>query len=317
MRKRTIEIANRAEVHRVTEIFGKRSSDVRSRIAPTLKGLYNPTRILEPIKHTIDFENRLIKPFPQFEEVIDYFKTEALMSQRLKLPFKAAPVLLVGPPGLGKTYFSFELAKQLDLPWHQIDMANLTANFTISGSSTQWGEGEPGCISNFLSISAKANLVVTLDEIDKVSMTNRYDPMAAFYSLLEPHTAKKFRDEALNIELDVSNFIWIATANDVLNIPSPILSRFKQFEIKQPSPEKMIGVIESIYTNRLTHFGFAKLLSANLLDQVKEKLSKLTPREVRIALDYALTRALFNESDHVRLVDLPVEKMKVRSVGFY
>ena len=317
MRRRTIEITNQADVHHETLRFEKRSADVRSRVGPTLKGLYFPTRYLEPIRHEIDPGNELSIEYPQFEDVINHIKMEAMLSKKLNRPFQLTPLLLLGIPGLGKTHFIGDIADRLRLPYYQIDIANLTANFPISGGSMQWGEGEPGYISSYLARSPVANFIITLDELDKSNGGSRFDPLSPFYSLLERHTAKKFRDEAFNFQLDASHIIWIATANDVRSIPEPILSRFKVFNITQPSPEKMIGVIESIYTNRRADFGFQKLISENLLAAVKERLATCTPREVGIALYFAIKKALFNDRRDVELDDLPSESRKARRVGFY
>lgn len=96
--------------------------------------------------------------------------------------------------------------------------------------------------------SRYANPVLMLDEIDKVSSDSRHNPLGPMYSLLEKHTAKRFVDEYLGVPFDVSNVIWIASANYVERIPEPIRSRMIESKLprllmnsQKPSLPQFIG----------------------------------------------------------------------------
>jgi len=226
MSEKIVSIVDHDRLVTVVESFKRKSGDVKGRVYEVLKNLWDSDRPHPSITTEIDFE--LLKlTFPQFKDVIRYYQMQVAVSMKLKRPFHAVPILLLGDAGLGKTYFASELARLLQLPYFEISLATATANFAISGGNVQWSEGKPGFIIESLSQSKVANPIILIDELDKVDTGGKYDPMTPFYSLLEPHSAKRFRDEAIPVDVDASNIVWIATANEEIRIHAPILSRFK------------------------------------------------------------------------------------------
>lgn len=109
-----------------------RVEELKYRLSIPLKRLWNLERTLRTVSPNIDFEN-LRQRFSQFEEVIDFYENSVITLARLNLPIEVAPVLLQGDPGLGKTYFTSELAKLLNLPFFEISLATRTASFSLSG----------------------------------------------------------------------------------------------------------------------------------------------------------------------------------------
>ena len=89
----------------------------------------------------------------------------------------------------------------------------------LTGASAQWQNARPGKIAQALIEGEYANPVVVLDEIDKSGGDHRYDPMGALYTLLERDTAASFKDEFIDVDMDASHILWIATANDDSAIP--------------------------------------------------------------------------------------------------
>jgi ATP-dependent Lon protease len=234
-KKESFCIAQHEQVkNRVSEL-SKRSDDVKSRLALTLKALWQPERELAILSNT-DIFQELKDRFPHFIEVIELLESNAIALSKLELPFEFPPILLQGDPGLGKTYFFSEFARLTGFPFYEISMATITASFALAGNSTQWAEGTVGFIARSLANSNIANPIILIDEIDKCSGSNNYNPVNVLYSLLEPHSAKRFKDEALDIELDTSRVIWIATANYSHTIPEPILSRMRVINIQLPTP---------------------------------------------------------------------------------
>ena len=222
-----------------------------------------------------------------------------------------------GDPGLGKTYFVSELARLLRLNFYEISLATTTANFAISGGSTQWGEGSTGFIANSLADSDIANPIILLDEIDKVSSVSHYNPITPFYSLLEPHSAKRFRDECLEIELDTSKIIWIATSNYMSQIPEPIQSRMQVFKIEKPSVKHMPNIIKSIYELVRNQKFYAQILNEDVSTELIDYLLDKTPREIKQHFEVGVMNAIKNDHDQILVSDLPVNKNKeVRRVGF-
>lgn len=316
MSKDTVySIADFNSVKKRVEDLKHRSDDIKSRLAVTLKKLWNTERTLRSVPENIDFSS-LRGRFPQFDEVIDFYENTIISLARLGLPFEIPPILLQGDPGLGKTFFASELAKLIDLPFSEISLATATSTFALSGSSIQWAEGTTGFISETLASSPIANPIILIDEVDKVSSDAKYNPLNVFYGLLEPHSARRFRDEALEIEMDASKVIWIATGNYIRNIPAPIQSRMRVFNIKQPDPERMFMVIESIYEHVIKTKAYGQLLDNQLNDAVVIQLSNQSPRAVRISIEEAAFKAIRNQRSVITTSDLPVIHEEKYRVGF-
>lgn len=308
-------IADFNNVKKRVDELKNRSDDVKSRLALTLKRLWSCERLLRSVSENIDLSS-LHQRFPQFEEVTDFYENTIISLARLNLPFEIPPILLQGDPGLGKTFYASELAKLINLPFFEISLATATSSFALSGGSVQWAEGTTGFISETLSSSAVANPVILIDEVDKASVDAKYNPLNVFYGLLEPHSARRFRDEALEIELDASKIIWIATGNYIRNIPAPIQSRMRVFNIKQPDPDKMFTVIESIYDHVIRNKAYGQLLDTQLDDAVINQLANQSPRAVRIAIEEAAFKAIRNQRSLITTADLPMIKKEKYRVGF-
>lgn len=169
-------IAQPEQVHKRINELSRRSSDLQSRLAQPLKKLWDPIRTLATVDNLNVF-SEMYERFPNFSEVIQFYEINAIALKRLDQPFEAIPVLLQGDPGLGKTYFVSELARVLGLCFYEISLATTTANFIISGGSTQWGEGSIGFVANSLINSEIANPLFLIDEIDKSSFSRQFDPM--------------------------------------------------------------------------------------------------------------------------------------------
>lgn len=310
-----INIVDHEQLVKRVEDIRRRSDEIKARMAPVLKRLWCSERELSGVQDLTGFAD-LRNRFPSFNALIDTFESTSIGLQKLNLPFESVPVLLQGPPGLGKTYFVAELAKAMGLPYYEISLATTTASFVLAGGSLQWGEGAVGFIAKTLAECPVANPIVLIDEIDKLGNSEKYSPENVLYSILEPHSAKRFRDEALELELDVSRVIWIATANYPERIPEPILSRMKIVTIDPPSKLQMQSVAQSIYMHCLQEKPYGQLLNCTLQPDVLDVLTGLTPREVRIVLAQACLNAIKADRADIEIVDLPiVTKEKIR-VGF-
>jgi len=308
-------IADREQIKKRVKELDSRSSDIKSRVALTLKQLWNPERELAIVKNLDGFAE-LRNRFPNFAEVIDLFESSAFGLSRLDLPFETTPVLMLGEPGLGKTLFASELARLLALPFYEVSMSTVSASFVLTGGNTQWAEGSPGFIANSLAESKVGNPIFLIDEIDKAASNSRYSPMSGFYSLLEPHSAKRFKDEALEFEIDASRVIWIATANYPEDIPDPIVSRMRVFDIKRPDETEMQEVIMSIYSGYRNSKAYGQLLDPEINTLTMEALSKQSPRQARISIDQGCLKAIRENRGVILPQDLPKIEREAYRVGF-
>lgn len=313
-----IAITDKAKLERRVHELKRRDEGVKARMAPVLKQLWNPERKLAIGASDEVFDDLNLR-FPNFGEVIEYWRLQASISRRLGTHFQSAPVLLGGEAGVGKTYFAYESAKALGLHYSEINMATVTANFVLSGGSLQWGEGSIGFIANSLSESKIGNPMILLDEIDKASTGNKYDPLGPFYPLLEKHSASRFKDEALDLELDSSFINWIMTANNLQKIPAPILSRAKVFNIELPATDQMPAIVKSIYKGIRLSEPFGKELDENLPNEVLYMFDGESPRVVKRMLTEACSKAFLDNRTLIHASDFEITKPhqeKIYKLGF-
>ena len=307
-------IAHQEQVKKRVQDLKKRSDDIKSRLAPILKKLWNPERELAVIQKLDVFDDLKIR-FPNFIEAILLFEANAIALSKLGLPFESPPILLTGEPGLGKTLFVSELAKLIELPYFELSMATVTASFAISGGSLQWSEGTVGFIAESLAESKYGNPLMVIDEIDKCG-ESKYSPMSPFYSLLESHSAQRFKDEALEIELNASRIIWVATANYKELVPQPILSRMKVIDIKRPDLTQIQNVVMSIYSNLRSSKPYGKLLNPEMDKNAMSLLITKSPREAKLAIDEACLKAICENRSNILPQDLPIVRKETYHVGF-
>ncbi len=309
-------IANPEDVHARVQELKDQSREVRARLAPMLKQLWDPQRDLKIVDNLSGFAV-LRERFPNFSEVVDLFEANAIALSKVHEPFEAQPVLLCGEPGLGKTLFAAELAKVLGLPYFEIALSTISASFALCGGSVQWENGSVGFVAKSLVDSEVGNPLFLIDELDKCSDGSKYNPMNTFYALLERHTACRFKDEALDINLDASKIIWISTANDSRNVPEAILSRMRVFDIKRPDDSGMRAVINSVYTNLRNNKPYGRLLRPDLDNPVIKVLLDQPPRAVRQSLEEGMLKAIMADREYIVADDLITGKKEGKhNVGF-
>jgi ATP-dependent Lon protease len=309
-------IADPEEVRtRVSELKDQ-SREIRARLAPLLKKLWDPERELKIVDNLKGFAE-LRERFPNFSEVVDLFEANAIALSKVNQPFEAQPVLLCGEPGLGKTLFANELSRSLGLPYFEIALSTITASFALSGGSLQWENGNVGFVAKSLVDSEVGNPLFLIDELDKCTDGSKYNPISSFFSLLERHSACRFKDEALDISIDASKVVWIATANDMNNVPEAILSRMHVFDIERPDASGMRSVITSVYESLRRAKPYGVLLQQELDDGVINALTHLMPRGVRQTLEDAMLKAIMADRKFIIVDDLITGKKKGKqNVGF-
>lgn len=258
----------------------------------------------------------LYDELPNFTEVLDDLKRQLALCQDSRDALEITPMLLLGPPGIGKTHFAREVSKLLGTGLGFISMSSLTAGWVLSGASSQWKGARPGKVFETLVDGQYANPVMVVDEIDKARGEHAYDPLGALYSLLEHDTAGAFTDEFAEVAIDASQVIWVATANDERAIPEPILNRMNVFEVRMPDRDAARAIALRLYRGLRAEHDWGRRFDDEPADAVLDRMAAMAPREMRRAWMTAFGNARLDDRSAIELGDLPGAGPKRQPIGF-
>lgn len=189
---------------------------------------------------------RLLATAPNLRETTRFVLDQLALAQRDGKRLSLPPLLLVGPPAAGKTWWAEELARSLGVTSELIPMGSVTSSFELAGGSSAWSAARPGRILRAFIGTTRSSPVFVLDEIEKISAGN-YDPAPVLLYLTEPLSAARFRDEFFDAEFDVSRAIFIATANDPRRMDPALRSRFREIFVRAPAYEERAPIIVSLW----------------------------------------------------------------------
>jgi len=258
----------------------------------------------------------LYDELPNFREALDDLKRQLSLCQDSRDALEITPMLLLGPPGVGKTHFAREVAQLLGTGMGFISMSSLTAGWVLSGASSQWRGARPGKVFETLVDGAYANPVMVVDEIDKARGEHAYDPLGALYSLLEHDTAHTFTDEFAEVPIDASQVVWVATANDERAIPEPILNRVNVYEVQMPDPDAARAIARRLYVSIRGAHDWGSRFEPEPEDAVLDQMCELAPREMRRAWMTAFGNAKLDRRERLELRDLPQPHGRRNPIGF-
>jgi ATP-dependent Lon protease len=260
--------------------------------------------------------DHLYDELPNFRVVLDDIRRQLALCQDSRDALEITPMLLLGPPGVGKTYFAREVAKLLGTGMGFVSMSSLTAGWVLSGASSQWKGARPGKVFETLVDGQYANPVMVVDEIDKARGEHAYDPMGALYSLLEHDTAGTFTDEFAEVAIDASQVIWVATANDERAIPDPILNRMNVYQVEVPDREAARSIARRLYHHIRSEHDWGRRFECDPGNAVLDRFSELAPREMRRAWMTAFGNAKLAGRSSIDVADLPEAAGRKSAIGF-
>lgn len=203
------------------------------------------TRPVRDIATIAAFATELRAGFPNFVSAIDAL--EGALALSLEDPdYTISPILVHGEPGIGKTTFALAVAELLGVPFEMVSAGSLQGGFDLSGSSSHWSNSSAGRVVRLLAEGDSASPVFLIDEVDKIGGDDRFSAATALLDLLEPRTARRYRDEALQLQFDASRLITIMTANDLRSVPLPLQSRALVVEISPPDPGQRLDIVRGL-----------------------------------------------------------------------
>ena len=199
---------------------------------------------------------------------------ELLAVRKLSNTIKGQVICLVGPPGVGKTSIAKSLAKAMHRKYVRVALGGVKDESEIRGHRRTYVASMPGRIIDAISKAKSKNPVLLLDEIDKLSSSYNGDPTSALLEVLDIEQNSSFHDHFIDVPFDLSETIFITTANDISEIPKPLLDRMDVITLSSYTPEEKF------------HIARRHLLPKQMKKcKIDNKMFKISDEAIRMIID--------------------------------
>lgn len=245
----------------------------------------------------LGIEAQLRDDHPGFEPVIEFLFDELLLSLEQEKP-RPCPLIILGPPGIGKTYFATNLAAHLKIPQLLVSLASLDASFCLTGTSSTWSNARS---SQFLDLIAQHNNSSGLFFMDEVGESRsdlyRNHPITPMLlELLDSEQSSRFRDNYFQYSMDLSGWVKILAGNSLGSLDTPIVDRCHVIRLPRLTSEQQRKVITRM----------AGKLPVSFADEAIDELnaSQCSLRQLGGYMRKAASKAVRRGSDQINAIDI-------------
>ena len=229
---------------------------------------------------------------------------EYLAVRKMKKDARGSILLLVGPPGVGKTSIGRSIANAMNKPFYRFSVGGMRDEAEIKGHRRTYIGAMPGKIIQGLKITKSSTPVFMIDEIDKMGSSHNGDPASALLEVLDPEQNVSFRDTYLDLPFDISNVFFILTANTLDTVPEPLLDRAEIIQLSGYIDQEKLEIAKKyLVPKNLVKNGLAKnqvkYTKAALLEIAEEYAREAGVRNYEKCLDKIhrkiVTEMVFNQ----------------------
>lgn len=221
------------------------------------------------------------------ERMLEFLSVRVLTKDKGESPI----VCLVGPPGTGKTSIAHSIAEALNKKYVRICLGGVTDESEIRGHRKTYVGAMPGRIATAIRQANTANPLILLDEIDKLGQSIHGNPAAAMLEVLDSEQNSKFRDNYLEVPLDLSKVMFIATANDLSTVPRPLLDRMEIVEVSSYTDNEKFHIAKEHLIQKELEQNGLKRSQLTISDEAINKIIKYYTKEVGVrSLDRTIAK---------------------------
>jgi ATP-dependent Lon protease len=247
---------------------------------------------------------RMRADMPHLAKVIDRLEACCALSVFTRQPLRIPPLLLVGPPGVGKTHFAKCVADLLGVPTFVYALESAETVSVLTGSEKHWWNSEAGQLFKLIVQGQYANPLIVLDELDKISSGGHYRPANALHAVLEHSTSQQLRDKCIDLSFDASYTVYIATANRLSTITTSLVSRFELFHVDEPGPRAAVSLAHAVGQQVLQELKLTRRFDAPSGEVVQQLALLGSPRRMHKVLVAAAGRAVVSGRTRFLVEDL-------------